>query len=335
MATAWSGEPLMEIGAEALAERVRQLSNGRIDIEVFPGGALGPALRVSEMVQQVVADMGHIWVGYDCGAEPTAALCGGYAGSFDTEKMHWLYRGDGVELQEESRRETMGLVSMPLVIRTAQVFLHSRVPVRTLEEMQGVRGRTAGAWIEMAQSMGAAPVTTRGGDIQPALERGVIDAVEWGTLWENISTGFHEVAPHVVIPGVHHPAAPFELVINETAWNSLSAEDQELVRIAARLTMLDSWLTIGQEDAKALDFFREAGKEIVDLAPEFQYKARAVGHAWAGGVAEENPWFARILESQAAFEELWSGAGRYRNVQVRADRAGAPDAVPFPDPSGP
>lgn len=320
MATAWSGGPLMEIGAQAFADNVAKLSGGRIEIEVFPGGTLGPALKVSETVQQGVAEMGHTWVGYDWGADPTAVLFGGYAGSFDTERMlHWLYRGGGIELWEEWRRETMGIVGMPLFIRTAEVFVHSRVPVRSLADLQGLRIRTAGAWIEMAQSMGAAPVTMPGGDIYPALERGVLDAVEWGTLWENISTGFHQVAPYVVIPGVHQPTAPFELVINAAAWDSLSPEDQELIRTAARLTTLDSWLTIGQEDAKALEFYRQAGNTIIELDPEVQYEARAVGRAWAERTAEGNPWFARVFESQLAFEELWKDAEHYRNVRIRRD----------------
>ena len=72
MATAWSGGPLMEIGAQAFAERVRQMSDGRIEIEVFPAGTLGPALKVAETVQNGVADMGHTWIGYDWGADPTA-----------------------------------------------------------------------------------------------------------------------------------------------------------------------------------------------------------------------------------------------------------------------
>ncbi|RMH47135.1 MAG: C4-dicarboxylate ABC transporter substrate-binding protein [Alphaproteobacteria bacterium] len=320
MATAWSGGPLMEIGAQAFARNVATLSNGRIEIEVFPGGTLGPALKVSETVQQGVADMGHTGVGYDWGADPTAVLFGGYAGSFDTERMlHWLYRGGGIELWEEWRRETMGIIGMPLFIRTAEVFVHSRVPVRTLEDLKGLRLRTAGAWIEMAQELGAAPVTMPGGDIYPALERGVLDAVEWGTLWENISTGFHQVAPYVVIPGVHQPTAPFELVINMDAWNSLSEADRELIRTAARLTTLDAWLTIGQEDARALEFYRKAGNTIIELDPDVQYQARAVGLAWAERQAKDNPWFARVFASQRAFEELWKDAERYRTVKVKRD----------------
>ena len=69
------------------------------------------------------------------------------------------------------------------------------------------------------------PVTTAGGDVYPMLERGAIDATEWGTLWENISTGFHKVARYVIIPGVHQPTAPFELVINKEAWQKMSAVD--------------------------------------------------------------------------------------------------------------
>jgi TRAP-type mannitol/chloroaromatic compound transport system substrate-binding protein len=320
MATGWSGGPLMEIGAQAFADRVAEMSGGRIDIEVFPGGTLGPALKVSETVQAGVADMGHTWIGYDWGADPTAVLFGGYAGSFDTERMlHWLYRGGGAELQDEWRREAMGLISMPLFIRTAEVFVHSRVPVRTLADIQGLRIRTAASWIEIAQGMGAAPVTMPGGDIYPALERGVLDAVEWGTLWENVSTGFHQVARYIVIPGVHQPTAPFELVINPQAWERLSAEDQKLIRDAATLTTLESWLTIGQEDAKALQFFREQGNEIIELDAEVQIEARAAGLAWAEGVAAQNPWFARVLESQTAFDELWRDAGRYRNVKTTLD----------------
>lgn len=320
MATGWSGGPLMDIGAQAFADTVEEMSNGRIEIEVFPAGTLGPGLKVSETVANGVADMGHTWAGYDWGQDPTAVLFGGYAGSFDTERMlHWLYRGGGVELQDEWRRENFNLVSMPLFIRTAEVFLHSRVPVRTLEDLQGLKLRTAGAWIEMARELGAAPVTMPGGDVYTALERGTIDATEWGTLWENQAPGFHQVTQYVITPGVHQPTAPFELVISMDAWDGMSEADQALIKRAAFDTTMNAWLTIGQEDAKSLDFYREAGNEIIELDAEVQYQGREAGKVWAQGVAEGNEWFARVLESQDAFEELWAGADGYRKVQVRPE----------------
>jgi len=318
MATGWSGGPLMEVGAQAFADKLAQLSDGRLTVEVFPAGTLGPGLKVSETVSNGVADMGHTWVGYDWGRDPTAVLFGGYAGSFDSERMlHWLYRDGGAEMQAEWRMEVFNLVSMPLFIRTAEVFLHSRKPVRTLDDLQGLKLRTAGAWLEISKGMGAAPVTTPGGEVYTALERGAIDATEWGTPWENISPGFHRVTKYVIIPGAHQPTAPFELVINPDVWNSLSDRDKNLVREAAFTTTMNSWLTIGQEDAKALAFYREQGNEIIELAPEVQYEVREAGLKWAEGIAADNEWFRKVLDSQVAFSELWKDSGKYRNVMVR------------------
>ena len=320
MATGWAGGPLMDIGAQAFADKVNEMTEGRITIEVFPAGTLGPGLKVTETVKNGVAQMGHTWVGYDWGADPTAVLFGGYAGSFDTEKMlHWLYRAGGAELQAEWRMEKFDVVSIPLFIRTAEVFLHSRKPVRTLEDLKGLKLRTAGAWLDISRSMGAAPVTTPGGEVYTALERGAIDATEWGTLWEDISPGFHRVTKYVIIPGIHQPTAPFELVINKDAWAELSEEDQRIIYDAAFMTTMNSWLTIGQEDAKALAFYREQGNEIVELDPEVQYAGREAGLKWAEGIAADNAWFKRVLDDQEAFAQLWAGANRYRTVKVRGE----------------
>src|SRR5690625_2266787 len=77
MATGWGGGPLMEIGAQAFADRLHQRSNGRIEIEVFPGGAIGEPLRVTDSVRRGVADLGHTWPGYDWGRDTTSVAFGG------------------------------------------------------------------------------------------------------------------------------------------------------------------------------------------------------------------------------------------------------------------
>ena len=320
MATGWAGGPLMDIGSKAFAEKMEQLSGGRFKIQVFPGGALGNALKVPETVKNGVAECGHTWMGYDWGKDPTTVLFGGYAGSFDSERMlHWLYQAGGVEMQRQFREETEGVISFPLGIRTAEAFLHSRKPVKTLDDLKGLKLRTAGAWLEMAKDLGAAPVTTAGGDVYPMLERGAIDATEWGTMYENISMGFHKIAKYIIYPGVHQPTAPFELVINKEAWAKLSPADKKLVETAAKLVTIGIWLKVGQEDAKALDFYKKAGNTIIELDPEVQYLGRKIGQDWADKVAKENkyPWFAKTLQSQKEMDALWKGATGWRSVKVR------------------
>lgn len=321
MATGWGGGPLMDIGAKAFAEKMDFLSGGRFKIQVFPGGALGNALKVPETVKNGIAEMGHTWMGYDWGKDPTTVLFGGYAGSFDTERMlHWIYEAGGADMERQFREETEGIVSIPLFIRTAEAFLHSRKPVKTLADLKGLKLRTAGAWLEMAKDLGAAPVTTAGGDVYPMLERGAIDATEWGTLYENISMGFHKIAKYIIYPGVHQPTAPFEMCVNKEAWAKLSAADKKLVETAAKLVTFESWLRIGQEDAKALAFYKKAGNTIIELDAEVQYAGRQIGLDWAEKVAKEGkyPWFAKVHKSQKEFDALWKGAEHWRTVKVKA-----------------
>jgi TRAP-type mannitol/chloroaromatic compound transport system substrate-binding protein len=320
MATGWAGGPLMDIGAKAFAERMGQLSGGRFKIQTFPGGGLGNALKVPETVKNGLAECGHTWIGYDWGKDQTTALFGGYAGSFDAERMlHWLYEGGGVQLQREFREDSDGVISFPLFMRTAEVFVHSRKPVKTLADLKGLKLRTAGAWLEMSKDLGAAPVTTAGGDVFPMLERGAIDAVEWGTLWENVSSGFYKVARYLSYPGVHQPCAPFELVVNKGVWDKMPEADRKLVEVVAKLVTFESWAKIGVEDAKAFDFYKKNGVTMIELDEEVQFATRKIGVDWADKTAKESKskYFAKVHKSQQEFDAAWRDADDWRKVKVK------------------
>ena len=318
MATSWGGGPLMDIGAKAFADRVKQLTDGRVEIQVFPAGTLSKGLEVRSAVKKGVAEAGHTWMGYDWGKDKTTVLFGGFAGSMDTERMlHWIYEGGGLELWRQYNEEKFGLISFPCFARTAEAFLHSRKPVRTLDDLKGLKFRTAGAWLEISKNLGAAPVTMPGGEVFATLERGAIDATEWGTLYENINTGFHKIAKFVIIPGIHQPTAPFEVVINKDAWGKLSDADKLNVELAAKLVTVESWMKIGHEDAKALEFFKKEGNEVIELDPAVQKQAKELALKWAEEQAKDNPWFAKVLKSQLAYEKLWENASSYRNVKYK------------------
>jgi TRAP-type mannitol/chloroaromatic compound transport system substrate-binding protein len=315
MATSWGGGPLMEIGAKALAQQIEFLTEGRIKVQVFPSGTLGKGLEVRSTVKKGVAEIGHTWMGYDWGKDKTTVLFGGYAGSMDSERMlHWIYEAGGLEMWREFNEEKFGLVSFPAFTRTAEAFLHSRKAVRTLDDLKGLKFRTAGAWLEISKGLGAAPVTMPGGEVFATLERGAIDATEWGTLYENQTSGFHKIAKYIIIPGIHQPTGPFEVVINKDAWAKISDRDKTMVELAAKIVTFESWTKIGHEDAKALDFYRKAGNEIIELDPDVQRQGKKLAIAWAQEQAKTNPWFDKVLKHQLAFEKLWKDAASYRNV---------------------
>jgi TRAP-type mannitol/chloroaromatic compound transport system substrate-binding protein len=310
-----SGGPIWTQGAVAFADLLSQLSGGRLAVENFPGGAIGPALRVSGTVRDGIADFGFTWMSYDWGRDPACVLFAGFPGSMESEALlHWLYAGGGLEMQRQFREEVFGVVSFPMLCIPTEVFLHSNKPVRTLSDLQGLKFRTAGAWLEIAQTLGAAPVTMAPDEIYPALERGVVDAIEWSTPSQNIAAGFHEISQYVIIPGAHQPVAPWELVVNEGVWNGLDPADQHLIETAARLVTTDSWFQTGHEDLEALRFYEEQGKEIIELDSETQQAIKSAAVDWADAKAQESEWFDRVWESQKAYERLWNDAGRYRRL---------------------
>jgi TRAP-type mannitol/chloroaromatic compound transport system substrate-binding protein len=107
------------------------------------------------------------------------------------------------------------------------------------------------------------------------------------------------------------------VVINKKAWGKLSARDKTMVELAAKIVTIESWMKIGHEDAKALAFYKSKGNIIIELAPAVQLRAKQLAMKWAATQAKTNPWFAKVLKSQIAFEKLWANASSYRNVRYK------------------
>ena len=319
LATSWpAGIPLYTDMAELFAKDVEAMSGGRMKIQVLPGGAIAPALEVTDTVRKAITQMGHTWPGYDVGRDATTAILGGYAGGMESvPMMHWLYSGGGKQLWREFRMDKFGVVSFPCGIRPPEAFAHSHKPIRTLDDFKGLKMRTVGAWAQILPGLGASVVSLPGGEVYQALERKVIDATEWATPGENVISGFHEVAKYVIVPGAHQPSAPFELSINKESWESLPEDLQTIIDDTTDLTTFASWHRIGKLDMGAMEKFRETGNEIIFLSPETQTRCHELGKEWAKEKAKDNEWFKKIMESQDAFEKDWKQVGDIRYFQYQ------------------
>ena len=313
MATAWGGGPFLEEDAKGFAELVKTLTNGRIQINVFPGGMLGSALKVSDTVRSGVVQAGHSSMGYDWGIDKaTLALSGGPGHLTPEEFLMWLFEAGGAELWFEYRKEVFGIASIPCQISPTEIFLHSTKKVETIEDMQGLKLRTAGAWAEIAGKLGASTVILPGAEVYPALERGVVDAIEWSSPAVNLPSGFHKIAKYIIIPGLHATGGAQECAFNLDVWNGLSVEDQELLKLAGKMMAYDSWSRYAYRDIAALKTMREYGNEFVILDDEFIRVAAEAAREWEDEEAAENPWFKRILDHRRVFEEDMSNWPQFR-----------------------
>ena len=315
MATSWGGGLVMERQAKAFAEQVEFLTDNELKIEVFPSGTLSSYNTVGEAVRNGVADLGHTFDGYNWGDNKALALLSGYAGGLNAEQLiHWLYYGGGQELYQEFRLEEFGTITFPCGISPREMGFHSTKRVQTLADLEGWKVRTSGIWAEISKGMGVSAVVLPGSEIYAALERGVVDAVEWAQLSVNKAQGFHKVAKYLIMPGFHQPAAVGSCHFNVDVWNKFSDRQKKIIEIAAREMSLAFYQFVGHEDAYAYQFYLESGNEIVVLDDAVLKKGRELAYAWADKTAEEEGgWFRKILDHQRAYEKAWANAYKYRD----------------------
>ena len=305
MATPWSGGHWLEDGAKRYAEIVELTTDGRVKINVFPAGALGSALKVTETVATGVADAGHAWAGYDWSVDRTAALLSGWPGGPNPEEMAmWMFNGNGGDLLKEWRMEKFGVVSVPCGTPETEIFMHSHKPVTTPEDMQGLKLRTSSSWAEIAPRLGASTVVLPGSEVFSALERRVVDAIEWGGPGGNEQEGFNKVAKYVITPGLHSRAAAHDCIFNQDAWARISEHDQELMELAGKTAWFDAYLSYVKLDIEGYKKMKQNPDNVfLTVEPSLIEAVSEASTEWAEEQAETNEWFKRVYEDQKAFLE--------------------------------
>lgn len=298
---------------QKFTDTVKFMTDGRIDITPFGVGEIVPAFEVHKAVAEGTVDAGWTSAAFLVNADPTNALLSDFPGGPSPEVyMHWYYQGGGKELYEQYRHEVQKVHSLMLGMGTTEFFAVSTKPVRTAEDLKGLKLRTTGAWATvMKDSFGGSTAVIASNELFSSLERKVIDAVDWAGPGGNLGMGFHKVAKYLIVPGVHQPASPVELVINLDKWNALSDNDKKILEAAAQLVTFQSYLATGQADQAAMPEYRANGNEFVTLTPETQAAIKQATREWFTAQAAEqsgkgNPWTQRIMESMLSYQETWA-----------------------------
>jgi TRAP-type mannitol/chloroaromatic compound transport system substrate-binding protein len=314
MATPWGGGIMLEFVARGAAANMEMTSNNTIEVEVYPAGTLGKALKVTDTVAKGVAHTSHNWPGYDWGVDKTGIMFGGFAGSMEWDKMmHWMFRGGGKEMMMEWRLDKFNVASIPCGSAPRELFLHSHKAVRNLEDYKGMKVRTAGAWAEIAEKLGASTVILAGAEVYPALERKVVDGIEWGTPTHNIVMGFEKVAKYIIVPGVHQPIAVHECEFTKSVWDKFTDLQKTQLKAAGQLMTWDLYMKLGHDDAPNwMTYVNSKKNEIIDLPQEFKDAAAAATAEWVEEQDKSNVWFNKVWKAQQAYAGLWSQAHRYR-----------------------
>ncbi|WP_028308742.1 TRAP transporter substrate-binding protein DctP [Desulfitibacter alkalitolerans] len=287
------------------ADRVYELSGGRLEIEVHPRDAVVPHWESTEVTGQGVLDMTMDWpgvwsgrdVGFNLFAPPPMSLTEGW------QVTSWFYDYGVIDIMREAYGEYN--LYIPGVTYWQQESLHSTKPIRNVSDFRGLSVRTPpGITADFFQAMGAAPVVLPPAEVYSALDRGVVDAGEWVTPAGNFSAGYHEVAKYLIWPSPHQNTATIYVAVNKDSWNALSDELKAIFEAALREFSWNHEYGALLEDYKAVKQYVAAGNEHIMWADEDLREAQLIAMDLWRSYANQSELAARLVKELEEYMRL-------------------------------
>jgi TRAP-type mannitol/chloroaromatic compound transport system substrate-binding protein len=303
----WPAKDIFHEYAADFAKKVNDMAGGRLKIEVLPAGSVVPAFQLLDAVNKGTLDGGHGVVAYHYGKNSALALWGsGPSYGMDPNMLlSWHYYGGGQELLQEIYKSlNIEVVSFLYGPMPTQPFGWFKKPVARVEDMKGVKFRTVGLAVDIYTEMGAAVNPLPGGEIVPALDRGLIDAAEFNNASSDRLLGFPDVAKNCMLQSFHQSGEQFEILFNKAKYDALAPELKRIIDYAVQAASADmSWKAI---DRNSKDYIELKTKDKVNFYKTPDAILRAQLEAWDKVIAKksaDNALFKKILDSQRAYAQ--------------------------------
>ena len=336
----WPARDIFHEYANDFAKKVNDMAGNRLRIEVLPSGAVVRAFDLLDAVAKGTLDGGHGVVAYWYGKNSAVALWGsGPAfGMNANQVLSWHYYGGGKELLEEIYRslniQVQSFLYGPMPTQPLGWF---KKPITRAEELKGLKYRTVGLAVDIFTDLGAAVNPLPGGEIVPALDRGLIDAAEFNNATSDRILGFPDVAKNCMLQSFHQSGEQFEVLFNKPKYDALPQELKSVIDYAVQAASADmSWKA---EHRYSQDYIELRTKDKVNFFKTPDSVLRAQLAAWDRVIAKktgDNPFFKRVLDSQRAFAERVCRWSFDTNVDFRMafnHYFGRPAAAPAKGPA--
>jgi TRAP-type mannitol/chloroaromatic compound transport system substrate-binding protein len=236
----WGQNDIFSEMAQQYVTRVNEMAGGRMRLEYLPAGAVVKAFEIMDAVSKGVIDGGHHVSGYWYGKSKVASLfgTGPVSGATPEIGLSWIMQGGGQQLWDKLvaklNLNVVGFFAFPMPSQPLGWFKNA--PPRTAAGLKGFKYRTIGLAADMLQEMGMAVAQLPGGEIVPAMQRGVIDAFEFNNPTSDMRFGAQDVAKYYSMGSYHQAQEFFEILFNKTKYNSLAPDLRAILKYAAEAT---------------------------------------------------------------------------------------------------
>jgi TRAP-type mannitol/chloroaromatic compound transport system substrate-binding protein len=304
----WPSKDIFHEYALDFAKKVNDMTGGDLKIEVLPAGAVVPAFGLLEAVSKGTLDGGHGVLGYHYGKQNALALWNsGPAFGMDANMLlSWHKYGGGTELLAKLYA-SIGMTSVQSFLygpMATQPLGWFKKPITKSEDFKGLKFRTNGLAIDLFTAMGAAVNALPGGEIVPAMDRGLLDGAEFNNATSDRLLGFPDVSKVCMLQSYHQSAETFEIMFNKPKYDALPAKMKAIISGAVEASSADmSWKAIDRyskdyielQEKDKVKFYKTPNSILQDqlkLWEEILVKKSA-----------ENPLFKEIVASQKAFAQ--------------------------------
>lgn len=303
----WPSKDIFHEYALDFAKKVNDMTGGELKIDVLPAGAVVPAFGLLEAVSKGTLDGGHGVLVYHYGKSTALALWGSGPGfGMDANMLlAWHKYGGGKELLAKLYQSIgANIVSFPYGPMPTQPLGWFKKPITKPEDLKGLKYRTVGISIDVFTGMGAAVNALPGGEIVPAMDRGLLDAAEFNNASSDRVLGFPDVSKVCMLQSYHQNAEQFEIMFNKTKFDSLPDKMKAIISNAVEAASQDmSWKAVDRYSKDYIEMQTKDKVKFYKTPDSILQKQLEIYDTVAAKKAEENPLFKEIVESQKKFAD--------------------------------
>lgn len=302
------------------ASDVAALTDNTITMEVLPAGAVVAVADTLDAVDKGLIEGGFAWTHYWSGKHPAATLfgspsAGSGVGLDNLAWLSWYQYGGGQalydQLWKEMKMNIKGVMLQPVGPEALGWF---KEPIKSMADFRKLRFRTPpGIPGQLYKDIGVASVAMGGGDILPALQKGVIDAAEWCCPKPDMTFGFQKALKHYYLQGLHQNVVNADLYINGDVWKKMSDRQRKAIEVAGNAALMKAHSYRILENGKALhELTTKHGVQLHDTPADYFKEYGAAAMKAFEKNAAENAFFKKVWESQRSFAEMaipyWAGS---------------------------
>jgi TRAP-type mannitol/chloroaromatic compound transport system substrate-binding protein len=303
----WPAKDIFHEYAVDYAKKVNDMTGGELRIEVLPAGAVVPAFGLLDAVSKGTLDGGHGVVAYHYGKNAALALWGsGPSFGMDANMLlSWhKYGGGEAFLQELYKTVGADVKSYVYGPMPSQPLGWFKKPIAKAEDLKGLKYRTVGIAIDMFTAMGVSVNALPGGEIIPAMDRGLLDAAEFNNASSDRQLGFPDVSKVCMLQSYHQNAEQFEILFNGAKYNALSPKLRAILDNCVEAASSDmSWKAVDRYSKAYDEMQKTQGVKFYKTPDSILRNQLKVFDEVVAKKSAENPLFKRIVDSQKAFAQ--------------------------------